>query len=512
MKRIAFLMIAAMALVMASCSKQDPETEKAVENQKIYTIYASFSNNESKTQIDENNTPLFVVGDEIWLHNGSASGKGKVTELVDGRGAKIETELFIKDKTVYAVYPYSAGNKLEGDELYFNISTSQNGTFAQANICASKGDDVNGLKFKNVTSVFKVTTKHADVKSFVLEKENIAGTYSINCEDMTITKRAASNKITVSSLPAAGPYYVAVATGLSYSANEVMAQYNKQSNQLFGKKKAQKDMTTARSKIYNLGETLRDGLLEGEFSVSETKKVHFAEGNLYWDGDSFEIEPNQFVLTTSWNPNHVSHFFWFKNDSETYDYTARSYQLDYDEEEEKSNGEALFTNKCYSIYQPNPNFTANNQTGIWRTLGSAEWNYLLGCTDDKTKEKTPSRMVNGGTGEGYCYVLATINGKQGLVIFPDDYTGSTTFSELPAKCVFLVANNYRAQSGGTIASGSNVGFYWTANCTIGTALSLDPTKLYFGNGRSPQGEDVNGVFTGLDNREYGFNIRLVMDI
>lgn len=507
MKRIAFLMIAAMALVMASCSKQDPETEKAVENQKIYTIYASFSNNESKTQIDENNTPLFVVNDEIWLHNGSESGKGKVTELVDGRGAKIETTLDIEGKTVYAVYPYSAGNKLEGGELYFKIPELQNGTFAQANICASKGDDVNGLKFKNVTSVFKVTTKHADVKSFVLEKENIAGTYSINCEDMTITKRTASNKITVSSLPAAGPYYVAVATGLSYSANEVMAQYNNGSNQLFGKKKAQKDMTTKRSKIYNLGETLRDGLLEGEFSVSETKKVHFAEGNLYWDGDSFEIESSQFALTTSWDSDHVSHFFFFKNNYSE-DYTDRSYAEDfYDGDIELTDyNEALFTNKSgyqgnYSYtYQPNASFTANNQTGIWRTLTNDEFEYLLF-----------QRTVNGGKGEGHCYVMTEINDIMGLIIFPDDYTGSATPAELPAKCVFLVANNYRETSGGRIASGYKVGFYWTANGSR-NASTPDPYKLYFGHGMDPEGKEFNGVFVGLDNREYGFNIRLVMDI
>ena len=52
------------------------------------------------------------------------------------------------------------------------------------------------------------------------------------------------------------------------------------------------------------------GALAGEFSVSATKKVHFSHGNLYWDGNAFKFETNQYDVQTNWNASHVSHFAW----------------------------------------------------------------------------------------------------------------------------------------------------------------------------------------------------------
>ena len=59
---------------------------------------------------------------------------------------------------------------------------------------------------------------------------------------------------------------------------------------------------------------LPEGALSGEFSVGATKKVQFSQGNLYWDGDSYEFEENQYS-TGTWNAeNHVNYFFWSKDE------------------------------------------------------------------------------------------------------------------------------------------------------------------------------------------------------
>lgn len=50
--------------------------------------------------------------------------------------------------------------------------------------------------------------------------------------------------------------------------------------------------------------------IAGAFSVSGDKQVQFTKGNLYWNGSDWAIEDNQNAVTTTWNPNHISHFFW----------------------------------------------------------------------------------------------------------------------------------------------------------------------------------------------------------
>lgn len=50
--------------------------------------------------------------------------------------------------------------------------------------------------------------------------------------------------------------------------------------------------------------------IAGAFSVGGDKQVQFTKGNLYWNGSDWAIEDNQNAVTTTWNANHVSHFFW----------------------------------------------------------------------------------------------------------------------------------------------------------------------------------------------------------
>lgn len=50
--------------------------------------------------------------------------------------------------------------------------------------------------------------------------------------------------------------------------------------------------------------------IAGAFSVSGDKQVQFTKGNLYWNGSDWAIEDNQNTTTTTWNTNHISHFFW----------------------------------------------------------------------------------------------------------------------------------------------------------------------------------------------------------
>lgn len=103
--------------------------------------------------------------------------------------------------------------------------------------------------------------------------------------------------------------------------------------------------------------------LSGVFTVNDSgKKVKFAPGNLFWDGEKFGVEEHQYDFPTVWDPNHVGHFYWSKD--------ARvAYSDDYD----TANGTYGITPTITDTF-----FAADGGaiTG-WTVLSSDEWQYLI---------------------------------------------------------------------------------------------------------------------------------------
>ena len=63
------------------------------------------------------------------------------------------------------------------------------------------------------------------------------------------------------------------------------------------------------------------------------------------------------------------------------------------------------------------NVIGSYPANVWRTLTIDEWTYLI-----------ETRTVNGGKGSGHSYTLK-MNGNLGIVLYPDNYTGSFYNSE-----------------------------------------------------------------------------------
>ena len=120
----------------------------------------------------------------------------------------------------------------------------------------------------------------------------------------------------------------------------------------------------------------------------------------------------------------------------------------------------------------------------WFTLTSAEWTYLFN-----------TRTVNGGQGSGKSYTLGqSVNGKLGVVIYPDDYTGSvytgsdwSTFEA--AGCVFLPAAGNRSRA--SVSDAGSYGYYWSSSSTSSVDYayyvyfysgSLRPASSYYRDG------------------------------
>ena len=148
----------------------------------------------------------------------------------------------------------------------------------------------------------------------------------------------------------------------------------------------------------------------------------------------------------------------------------------------------------------------SEQAGLWRTLTSAEWSYLLGYPSD-------GRMVNGHSGAGYCYNILKVNSTWGLLIYPDGFTGQSNhninsiLTEIPEGCVFLPMAGRRGRDVNPI-SGVNVwGYYWTST-TSGTPTN--PTPDAFAMRFNKNGNNINNI--GERYKYNGYSVRLVQNV
>ena len=130
----------------------------------------------------------------------------------------------------------------------------------------------------------------------------------------------------------------------------------------------------------------------------------------------------------------------------------------------------------------------------WRTLTKDEWKYLFN-----------TRTVNNGQGSGKSYTLGqTVNDVLGVVLYPDDYTGTTyttssdwsTFES--AGCVFLPAAGYR--SGPWVYDVGSLGAYWSS-----TASSA--SNAYYVRCISGTVDPANN-----SSRYRGYSVRLVRPV
>ena len=129
----------------------------------------------------------------------------------------------------------------------------------------------------------------------------------------------------------------------------------------------------------------------------------------------------------------------------------------------------------------------------WRTLTYEEWKYLFN-----------TRKVNDETGNNHSYVWATVNNASGLIIFHDDYTGSTTgLTSIPDGCVFLPATGYYISPNNSTLYGVNERlYYWSSSLYTTSTPSAYAINCYTTNGV--------GFFNMANSNAY--SIRLVRNL
>lgn len=266
---------------------------------------------------------------------------------------------------------------------------------------------------------------------------------------------------------------------------------------------------------------VNEGLLNGQFSVSSTKKVQFSQGNLQWSGNNgWRFAENQWTYIgnnanntspTASDDNYMDLFCWGATGlNGIAPNTSTTYLTGSDELSGNNDwGANVITNG------------ANKANYGWRTLSGDEWNYLL-------TTRTTGGTV-GATSQAR-YTMATINtdgtGINGTILFPDGvnfaasefttlgnvnshskYTTKCTSAQwtaLAAKgCVFLPAAGCRAPN---YLYPNETGIYCSSSPDPSNGSKAYYVHFYGNNNTSDLMPQVS------DNRNKGFLVRLVKDV
>ena len=146
--------------------------------------------------------------------------------------------------------------------------------------------------------------------------------------------------------------------------------------------------------------TKENGAIKSEFSVSETKKVYFSQGNLSYKESSDTWE----FFNTQHQYNKYTYFNWGASGYNGISPTTSDLYA-FPKEMKKIEG----TNYDWGVYNKITN--GGNVEGLWRTLTYTEWNYLL----------------NNRKGADTLCFRAWINMTRGLLLLPDNWTTPNTF-------------------------------------------------------------------------------------
>ena len=249
-----------------------------------------------------------------------------------------------------------------------------------------------------------------------------------------------------------------------------------------------------------------EGGLGGKFSVGDDKQVYFSQGNLQYQASTqaWQFAENQW--------EHIGN-----NPGNTVTGEARATQSDWidlfgwgtsghnndpymtDQTGNYGDGANDIAGTQYDWGVKNAISNGGNVANKWRTLTSGEWTYLL-------KTRT--------TSSGLRYAMAQVQGVNGLVLLPDNWSTSTyTFSSTnpsisnenwskieAAGAVFLPVTGYRMVY--EMYYADLYGNYWSSSTTSGSTTNAGGICF-----------DANDL-TNDDSfsRYFGRAVRLVQDV
>ena len=458
--------VLALSALLSGCGKElQPAGEEPVEPTAVETLTARIEGVPAGTKTTyDSEGPLgefrWTTGDQIAVHY--SDGSYTVLPIDPATGAVDAPSTAARTRDFYAVYPASAavsdpavaanyGNPTlqVTYPATYDISDIVNGTvpgkdfeYSPCPMVAKNNPESDLLYFYHVSGLVRVKMELLDARSayvrFTFDKD-VTGTYTVvnpGSATPTVSSRGINtgNIVTVTLNNGAGiggrsystPVYISIPVPCGMYTNvkvEILDAYNQvqESATVLPLKFARhRGARLSFAEFRNLPPTY----IVGKFSVSDTKSVYFAKGNLLVENTLtggvnqrvWKFEENQWNYHTEYDPTYgysiegitypISFFCWGTgNTPELYTgfndsyYVFTDWGIHFDDE---GNGSDSFMD------------------GKWRTLSSDEWSYLL------TRRESADFLWGRAT--------LSVGGKDiaGLVILPDNWV-------LPVGCSFSLS-------------------------------------------------------------------------
>lgn len=397
------------------------------------TFCAGFSPEEgTKTAYTPGKHPdvIWSANDKIYYYSADGGTVRNYQITTSCASATIELSREVGDN--YYSLVYNGGeeptftSRTKTNMVFDGVKQLQNGKFANANVSvAAAVPGATDVIFKPVTAMVKFTISCANVRKVVLTgglgTETVAGNISVDPTSDTPSATVSGTGFTTVTADLGenigGTFYINILPG-TYTNGLKLAFYNA-ADDLIGYVTPSQSITLSAGKMLSLDDKdsnfvdkyiLPDGVLMGVFSVSDSKKVRFSKGNLWSDTTaspqtwSFEENQYDYWLDEYVEENHVTLFFCDK------DYGF---------------GMTGGASGDFSVDWGAPYCEANGLVpGTWRTPAKDEWEYLL-------FDRSASTV---GTTADARYAKVKVDGGNGLLIFPDEFSWTESMGTPPSDC------------------------------------------------------------------------------
>jgi len=263
MKKYRFFTLAAIAAMVlpVSCSKE-ADADMPLFGEAVPVSLLATSEDAGKVSLDFEQSPnvQWADSDVIAVFDGAGKRQFAVEEGSNtGATATFYGEA-VPGATLYAVYPFEAGNSLSGSELSISVPASQvigAGACVDTTAIVSVGMAENGqVAFKQVCGLVKVDITTRGVRKVVLSGNALAGTATVAADGSVSSVTEAAGSIELSyeggvNFPA-GTYYAAVLPGTTEAGSFSVQLVG--GGGLSWQKSASSAVTVARRQVIGAGE------------------------------------------------------------------------------------------------------------------------------------------------------------------------------------------------------------------------------------------------------------------
>ena len=556
--------LAMSALAMVSC-KKDKDTDNGEKITIYATMDSPKAGGERTHlgPTTNNFTPTYwSTNDEVAVFSGNQMKEFELTGGENTSDATFAGEAPATNSAYCAFYPYSGSANLSATQSGSTYTVTYGLPYCQTYKYPVNGNptfndmfcpmiaystDGQNYQFKNMMGVLKLDLKGTGVVDHIVLTDNntnakLRGEATVTVSAVGATPSVTSDCITPVGDPGnknelkltcgtgvelnentATSFYFVVPVGTLgtngfiidvYNANDEYYRIDK--SNISGNIIQRAIISTLAVEDVEVPEVTPTGALSGKFSVAEGKQVYFSQGNLQyvkneskWQFATTQYETvetdGQDVGENYANQNVVSLFGWGTSGKNQ---ESDLYYINYQPWATAAENIVSVDRNVYG-YGPSNNVSPDylsvdagsdwganaisnggNLPKLWRTLTKDEWTYLV-----------DTRKINGETGYGHTYIDATVNEVFGVIIFHDDYDGSTTgLTSIPEGCLFLPAAGERYGTGAQAVGMS--GNYWSSSPTdyTGTATLLSFMGMH---------GFLGGLGSARTGRYYGFSVRLV---